>query len=191
MSQVAFASPATRFDATLMNATACPSAETAEVPLSPFAWFPEESTLTRRVSWAFATTGVDARQSARPSVARIVGTEFLPIGVQASVGAMAPNDRPSNAAGDESARQSRRSTDRHVPPPSRGDAHLGRQDADEVERIGGCDLGGVARHLLLLAADLAEERDGVEGGVLLAVEAGDEAAAAELTAQLERAIDEI
>ena len=58
-----------------------------------------------------------------------------------------------------------------------GDAGAGGDGAGEVEGVDGADADELA--LLLDAADLAEGLDGLGAGVLLAVEAGDEAAAAD------------
>jgi hypothetical protein len=66
-----------------------------------------------------------------------------------------------------------------------GDARARGDGACEVERVDGADADELA--FLFQAADLAEGLDGFRAGVLLAVEAGDEAAAADGAAGLHAA----
>src|SRR5689334_16917963 len=68
-----------------------------------------------------------------------------------------------------------------------GDARAGGDDADEVERVDGGDL-----EVLGVGGDAAERGEGLDGlgqRELLALLAGDEAAAADLPARLESAVD--
>src|SRR5207302_2043824 len=64
-----------------------------------------------------------------------------------------------------------------------GQPRAGREDADEIERIGARERSVMP--LARLAARLAQQRDRLGRGVLLAAEAGDEAPAADLAARLE------
>src|SRR6266581_62192 len=63
-----------------------------------------------------------------------------------------------------------------------GQPRAGREDADEIERIGARERSVMP--LARLAARLAQQRDRLGRGVLLAAEAGDKAPTADLAARL-------
>src|SRR5258706_2265584 len=73
----------------------------------------------------------------------------------------------------------------YLPLRRRGDALLEGEDAGEVEGIGGGDGEGTEG---AAAADRAEEGDGIGDRVLLPVESRDEAAAADVAAELQAAV---
>ena len=101
-------------------------------------------------------------------------------------------ERPRSSSGSSKATRRRRSSRqarRTASSAVRRDALVGREDALEVQRVGGArrSSGPEPSGRVALAAHLAQQRDRLGQRVLLAVEAGDEAAAADLAARLERA----
>src|SRR5262245_46034975 len=69
----------------------------------------------------------------------------------------------------------------------RSEPRPGREDADEIERVGGGEREPLAR--VLLASHLAQHADGIRQRELLTCEAGHESATTDFSARLEPAID--
>ena len=78
------------------------------------------------------------------------------------------------------------SSHQHLPPGRRRDALLRGEDSLEVQRVGGNNGDRRSRGL---AAELAQQFNGLGEGELLAGEACDEAAAADFAAELQAPVD--